>query len=343
MTEEKPSTVNPSGVKMRAGHPVQCEIVKAEPGGYAVKLLPSELEGFLPSPETLKLGQTVPAIFVCMNSSRALLSFAFMIGTTATVQEGLPTESETAFAVWADSHPRTYKLRRAIDVVLPAASADEVREYTVGDANLKDVFDEIEQNAFTGCIKSECESRKSRSAALIYKGRVVGCIYGTRTPSDPYQTEVALNMMMLDFRSEDTAIKIYPLPDQVVLPMSAMFLGFPAPVDNFLKGDEDALVQSVVEICDELVERKETGCITATLPKSQQLCLVYVHAGKCPGFFNVDFQRFSASLEELQQLIVEDIDARLELFLLPSEMTSPHVTFGYSLTGAYARKPEFRI
>lgn len=328
---------------MRAGVSVQCQILKAEPGGYTVKLIPSELEGFLPSPETLQLGQTVPAIFVCMNSNRALMSFAFMIGTTATVQEGLPTEEETAFAVWADSHPRTYKLRRAIDVVMPAASADEVREYVVGNTNLKVVFDELEKNAFTGCIKSECEEKPSRAAALIYRGRVVGCIYGTRSPSDPYPTEVALNMTMLDLGSQSTTLRIYPLPDQVVLPMSAMFLGFPAPVDDFLPGDEDALVQSIVETVDQLMERKETGCITVTLPKTKELCLVYVHAGKCPGFFNVDFQKFSTDLNPLQKLIEDDVDARLELFLLPSEMTSLHVTFGYSLTGAYARKPEFRI
>lgn len=341
MTEENQGGAGSTGVRMRAGQPMQCQVLKPEPGGYAVKLIPSELEGFLPSPETLKLGQTVPAIFVCMNSNRALMSFAFMIGTTATVQAGLPTESETAFAVWADSHPRTYKLRRAVDVIMPAAQPDEVKHYTVGSSNLTEIFAELEASQFTGCIKSDCEEKPSRAAALIYRGRVVGGIYGTRTPSEPYTAEVALNMMMLDLGSEGTTLKIYPLPDQVVLPMSAMFLGFPAPVDDFLS--DDALVQSVVEICNELVSRKETGCITVTLPKTEELCLVYVHAGKCPGYFNVDFQRFAVDLNQLDNLIAGDVDARLELFLLPPEMTSLHVSFGYSLTGAYERKPEFRI
>ena len=91
-----------------------CKVEGIEPGGYSAVIMgtvppsasgagKSHVRAFLPSSETLKIGQTVPATFVCMHNSRALMTFAYMMGTTEKIQKSTAPDDENTFAIWVDS------------------------------------------------------------------------------------------------------------------------------------------------------------------------------------------------------------------------------------------------
>ena len=307
---------------LRAGSSVKCRVCGPEPGGYLVKLVPSGIEGYLPCQEDVNEGQVVPATFVCMSKDHALMTFAFRIGTTERVQMGLPSEPETAFAVWADSHPRTYKLRRAIDIVMPPLSTTAISPLRSGDYDIAKLITDLEEGQLTGCVKMICDERLSRGALILFRGRAVGCIYGKKPMVEPYPIESAIQMLLLDSFLPETKLTIYDLPDEVVLSMSAMFLGVPVLEKDFAKKKE--LKSLIVPL------KKETAILTALA--NNEMCLAFLHEGEVFGSFHVDDQKFNDQGSAFDEVIEKAPDSKVEISILPSEMTTDKVLFGYGLS-----------
>lgn len=310
---------------LKAGSSVKCRVCAPRPGGYAVKLVPSGIEGYLPCQEDLNEGQVVPATFVCMNQDQALMTFAFRIGTTERVQMGLPSEPETAFAVWADSHPRTFKLRRAIDIVMPPLSSNEVAPLRSGDFDIAKLIVDLEEGGLTGCIKMICDERLSRGALLLFKGRAVGCIYGKKPMVEPYPIESAIQMLLLDSFLPDTNLTVYDLPDEIILSMSSMFLGVPV-----AEREGESAAELFETTLKSLKSKNETA--VATLTSQKEMSLAFIHEGERFGSFDVDLQKFYPQADVFDELIQKSPDSKVEMSILPPEMTTEKVLFGYGLS-----------
>ncbi len=302
-----------------------CRVGEPEPGGYSAVLLPSEIAAFIPSQGELTPGQTVPATFVCMSNERALMTFAYMLGTTERVQGGLPSEAETAFAVWADSYPRNFEVKRAIDMIMPHPDGRADLTMRGGDFNIENLMRDLEASKLTGCIKAESEVALSRSAALLYKGRAVGCVYGKKNHESKPDVEGTLRAMLADLQLEETQLLIYALPIEVVLCMSSLFFGIP--VDS---QDSVPLTRHFPKLVSRLVEREETACLAVGDSTGFEV-LGYIYRGEQFGSFSILDQRFETGLELLLEACSESDNSRSDAYLLPKEMTSPSVLFGYSL------------
>ena len=166
----------------KPGQGVICRIESIEPGGYGAVVVSGKLpppadsatdmpamKAFVPSTEPLEIGQTVPATFVCMHNNRALMTFAFMLGTTETIQLSTAPDEENAFSIWVDSYPSNQRVRRAIDLFMPSVSGKLLHELQCSNCDAKQLLSDLELANFTGCIKARSEEKKSRSAMVIIK------------------------------------------------------------------------------------------------------------------------------------------------------------------------------
>ncbi|HEY9682246.1 MAG TPA: hypothetical protein V6C89_16365 [Drouetiella sp.] len=308
----------------RPGQSILCRVEAPEAGGYLVTVMPSEIKGFLPSQDPLDIGKVVPATFVCMNGERALLTFAYMIGTTERVQLSTSSDSINAFSVWADSYPTNMKTRRAIDVVMPSIDGNQ-RTMTSNDHTLEELMQHIENTKFTGCLKAQNEERLSRSAALLFEGRVVGCIYGTKSPKpQPYTTETAMYLMISDLQTSGTDVQLYTLPEEVILSMSSLFLG--CPIEGLPESNTPTVA---IGLLKEFEKRGQTACLTLSTDGSGTISVSFVYAGKYIGSFLVEKQQFMPSVELPLQLPSEYDNARLDASFLPDEMISESIQYGY--------------
>ncbi|MBX9670054.1 MAG: hypothetical protein K2X93_20810 [Candidatus Obscuribacterales bacterium] len=315
-------------LQLKAGQSVLCRVDAPEPGGYAATILNFELGAFLPSREELNIGQTVPATFVCMTKDRALMTFAYMIGTTERVQFGLPSEEETAFAVWADSYPRNFRLRRAVDIIMPSLTGKLNHAVKCGDYDIRQLLTDIEASELTGCIKAESSELLSRSAALLYKGRVVGCIYGRKPQPQMQVLEQSLKAMLQDLMHKSTEMHVYELPEEVVISMSALFLGIPLGESDQEKAPPSSYIKSLL---DSLQTKRETACVMVSSQDRPSRCLGFLHEGHSYGSYSIVEQTFdSTSIQPLVSLVEDSVDAQINAFLLPKEMTSQSVVYGYS-------------
>jgi hypothetical protein len=326
-----------------------------EPGGYAVVIMQDNLPGFLPTEAKLKIGEEILAQFVCVHNNRILLSSRFSgtaapaprattTTTTTNWQEqfassgaggapAAPAEQDAAFGVWAQTTPRKFHLKRATDLILPPINGEPPNNFKMADYDIEWLITDLEGGMRTGCVKASSEERLSRSAMLLYRGRAVGCIYGCKTMTDTQPTETSLQMMMHDLELGETKVSIYDLPEEVTLSMSALFLGYP------VQRSDDLDARSYMDyLCGWFAEKGQTACLAFSLPSKAATCLGFIHKGQFVGSFYVEDQKFTSDKNYVYQLLAEDPQAGVEASILPPEMTSSAVRFGFSLSMSRKRQ-----
>ena len=344
-TPGMPATEDVSTVTthFKPGQGMICRIESIEPGGYGAvvvsgKLPPSAdssqpaLKAFVPSTEPLEIGQNVPATFVCMHNNRALMTFAFMLGTTETIQLSTASDEDNAFSIWVDSYPPNQRVRRAIDLFMPSISGKLLHEMECSSCDPKQLLSDLELANFTGCIKARSEEKKSRSAMVIYNGRVVGAIYGKKDAQEPYPVDRAYKMLGEDLLEPDTMLTVYELPEGVVLSMAALFLGVPIAKDAN-KGPADYLDHAIVS----MKLAGETGCITINETDGEaNLSILFVFEGMIVGCYKIREQAFNEDCSEVIKETKEKNNATIDAHILPVHLTSGAVSFGFKLTNTIA-------
>jgi hypothetical protein len=357
----------------KAGQNVVCKVGNPEPGGYAVLIPKDNLPGFLPTQANLKAGEEILAQFVCVHNNRILLSARFSTtamqnsnqrgpsvnweeqlsdiegpvsysgadfskpGAAATASAAAAAaqqaegEQDLAFQVWASNQIKTeqIRLRRAIDLILPALDGEVPREFKISDYDLEWLITDLEGGMRTCCVKTSNNDVLSRSAILLYRGRAVGCIYCSKSMPDPPPVEMSLQYALNDLNLPNTEVIMYDLPEGLTLSSSALFLGYP------VERSDDYDARSYMDyICNWFETKGQTACLALSFPNHNGHCFGYVYRGKFVGAFYVEEQVFSKEKDYVYQLLDQNENAQLAVSILPPEMTSSAVRFGYSLSMA---------
>ncbi len=235
----------------------------------------------------------------------------------------LPTSSDVATeddanAGGIDMSPveRNFHFKRATDL-LPPPVGNNYKIVQTGDKQSKLLVQEWVASELTGCVISSNNAHKTRSALLLYQGKAVGCIYTTKTMPLTQPTEDAIKLVVRDLEFPNSTVKIYPLHENTVLPMSALFLGYPI----FRTDDLDA-AEYVDYICGWLKNREQTACLAISLPQSFATCLCLIHQGSFTGALYVEDQELIRDQKFVMELLRNEPDANVEASILPPELTS---------------------
>lgn len=339
-----------------------CRIVGRATGGYKV-LIRSRIPGFFETSFEYKIGQELYLMFDHFDDHRAVLhecdesagkdfdpgvlGAAMAAGMKAA--SSCPTDlSDDATATTGDDAGKTFQscrgtdvareavvnfrrklhCRRATDLIMPPFENDKIKTMRIGDYDLQWLLGDLETGSKTGCLRASCESRLSRSAMLLYKGKSVGCIYGRKT--DPMQKplEISITLMLDDLESPDTVISIYDLPEQVVICMAAVFLGNPLE-----RNDKLTTREYMDHICERMAADKATAALAFSFSSVKHTCIGFIFEGEYIGAFSVDDQKFLQTIDHMHMLIDGDKEATLEVSVLPLELTTQEKQFGFSLSG----------
>jgi hypothetical protein len=358
----------------KAGQNVVCKVSHAEPGGYAVIIPKDNLPGFLPTQAHLKQNEEILAQFVCVHNNRILLSARFSgevqsgkmaqvrweeqlgeldspsgshpaatASSTSTdslsavsgpqpVAQVQQKEQELAFQIWADqAAPQTpvMHLKRAIDLILPPLQTEAVKQFNIADYDLEWLITDLEGGMRTCCVKLSNDDVPSRGAILLYRGRAVGCIYCSKLQPEPYRTEDDLQKALHDLSLANTTVAMYDLPESLVLSSSSLFLGYPVPRED----DYDARAY-MDYICEWFEGKGNTACLAFSFPSNNGHCFAYIHRGQFIGAFYVEEQVFTQDKDYVYKLLEKEPKTELNVSILPPEMTSSAVRFGFSLSMA---------
>ena len=228
---------------------------------------------------------------------------------------------------------RRFQLRRAIDLIMPPIDQESLSSMRIGDYDVEWLITQLEGGMKTGCVKAACESRLSRAAMLLYRGRAVGCIYGCKSDPTTKPTEESLQAMLSDLESPDTVVTIYDLPEEITLAMSSLFLGYPVE-----RHDDYSAKEYLDYICNWLGQKNGTATLAISLTEDRGTCLGYIYKGEFSGAFYVEDQAYRADRAFVDEMLGNDPRAALEVSILPPEMHASAVRFGFSLSMARTRK-----
>lgn len=321
----------------KPGQCLWCRIDSPEPGGYAITIVKSGVRGFLPSNTALDIGRVVPSTFVCMTGNRALFTFAFTLGTSARVQNSTAGDQENAFVIWTEAHADIVVFRRAVDIIMPPIGAPPIIT-KLNENSVKEIFSTVEETKFTGCIKIYCQSSFSRSALIFLNGRVVGTIYTAKDPADPGPIASEIKKMLEDISAPDVDanMEMYELPHHIVLSLSCLFLGYvdrPQPHINNLNYAENMLAH--------LSENRGIACFNLLNPKTDSpFALGFVADGNFRGIYIIDQKSFAEEKGFWLNILLSQMQLKLQTHILPAAMTTDAVRFGYSLSsGQFGSEP----
>ncbi|MBU6452534.1 MAG: hypothetical protein KGS72_12185 [Cyanobacteria bacterium REEB67] len=237
---------------------------------------------------------------------------------------------------WESPHTQVptkrFRLRRAIDLVMPPVDQDGLeglKTFKIADYDMEWLITDLEGGMRTGCIKATSEQKLSRSAALLYRGRAVGCIYGCKASPDAKPTEESLSAMLTDLEAPDAVVTLYDLPEDVTIAMSALFLGYSIDTNPDMSAREYSDF-----VMKWFAENGSTACLAVTVSQTKSTYLVFVHKGKFAGVFFVEEQQFTRDANEILSVFNTYPDAHIEASLLNAEMLNSGMRFGYSLTMA---------
>jgi len=215
-------------------------------------------------------------------------------------------------------------IRRSLDLIMPPMDG-ELKEVRMADTTLDSFIEELESSKKTGCLKASSDHHKSRAAAILYNGRVLGCLYSC-FKAEIQSTDPSLKLMLGDLAHSESIAWVYDLPENVVLSVSALFQGVPVP-----RSDEYDARTYMDKVIDLLGKKKDTACVAFNLPSSRSTCLTFVYKGDYIGAFYVKDQVFKEDIEFVHDLLKEEEHARAEACILPPEV-SDNEEFGFSLS-----------
>lgn len=186
----------------------------------------------------------------------------------------------------------------------------------------------LEGSQRTGCLKIESARTKSRSAVLLYKGRVVGCVYGRKNMVCQYLAQDAHKCAMSDLASPGNVVEAYELPEEIVLSASSLFCGQPIHLDAAAVG-EQVFEQAMATV----VRSQLPGCVVLTSQENETLCIFYIHNGQLLAVHSAkDGWLRSTKPDWLRQYVKELGFVRVLAAVIPVRATE-EAALGFSLSG----------
>lgn len=173
--------------------------------------------------------------------------------------------------------------RRAIGLVPSPREECPSREITESERfRYQQVLISVEGKESTCCFKVISPIRRSRAAVLVFRGRVLGCVYGRKDLEGQLFGKEAFRELMEDMASLESVVDTYVLSEQLALAGASLFHGsvFNQPSFYSPKATFD-------KVYNHLVSTQMPGCIvTRKSPSDQVVGFAYVFGGRLVGVYS---------------------------------------------------------
>ncbi len=185
----------------------------------------------------------------------------------------------------------------------------------------------LEANQKSGCLIIQSDKSKSRSGILIFRGRILGCMYGQKNLKNYLFENQAYERALRDLQGNKKTVDVYGLKDELVIAASSLFHGptFEEPDMPPTKFFDEVLAQ--------LVESNVPGCIVMTDKKDDSTYMVYIFAGKMVGIHCSVKGWLQPDLATVYKYLNKKPDQRIQACILPCQNVVEVNQYSFSLSG----------
>lgn len=219
--------------------------------------------------------------------------------------------------------------RRATSMIPLAATGTTHEIAQTGSVRFHQLLVSLEGNQRTGCLRIISPRNKSRSAILMYRGRVVGCLYGSRKLDYQCLQQDAHKFALAELATAGNILDAYELPEELVLAAASLFNGEILDIDQML-APQGSFEQALAAITDSRLP----GCIVVNSNSDEMVCMVYVFDGRIIGVFSAldgwvkpTYEAAVGYLSRAKQ------NAHVMASFMPIRDREHAMSFGFSLTG----------
>jgi hypothetical protein len=138
----------------------------------------------------------------------------------------------------------------------------------------------LEGNKRTGVVKVVNPKRRSRAAILMYRGRVLGCVYGRKGLDGQVIQGDAHNATLADLATTGNLVDAYQLSEDIVLAAASLFHGDVLEVPS--TGDAHARFDAAM---NQIMKTNKPGCVVVNSSDSEMKSMVYISKGQVMGVF----------------------------------------------------------
>jgi hypothetical protein len=140
----------------------------------------------------------------------------------------------------------------------------------------------IEAKQQTVCLRINSELSKSRSGILIFRGRVLGCVYRNRGLDQYLFGAAAYRNAISDLAGPERILEGYHLQEDLAIATASLFHGY------VLEVPEQAAVTEIFDLTyGYLEESRMPGCIVLSSADEQSVYMIYLFEGRTIGVYSV--------------------------------------------------------
>lgn len=217
--------------------------------------------------------------------------------------------------------------RRAINLV-PLPTVRETHEIAQSHRiRYHQLLVSIEAKQSTCCIRVISETSKSRAAILVFRGRVLGCLYGSKFEDQQLFGQEAHQRAMSELAKPDNIIDTYLLSEELVLAGGALFHGHQ--VDAFGSSPEQIFESAVTH----LMHSNAPGCVVINSADNEALCMVYIFKGHIIGVYSFSSGWVLSTYEAALEYVVDSPNAQVMASALAARNIKEVENMTFSLTG----------
>jgi len=190
----------------------------------------------------------------------------------------------------------------------------------------------LEAHQKSGCLVIQSDRNRSRSGILIFRGRILGCMYGQKNLKNYLFANNAYERALRDLQSNKKTVDVYGLTDEIVIASSALFHG-----PTFEEPDMPA-PKFFDEVLGQLVESNVPGCVVMTDKKDDACFMVYIFAGKIVGIHCSKKGWLQPDLATIYKHLNKHPNQRIQACILPCQNVVEVNQYSFSLSGLADRE-----
>lgn len=225
--------------------------------------------------------------------------------------------------------------RRAIGLMPRPTAETTSKILDCVNVNSRQTIISFEANELSGCLRMSSPRNKSRSASLFYRGRIIGCVYGSEYVPEQLFGAKAFEQLCADMTHHENSFDVYTLDHRVALAAGATFHG------NVQQNvtDYPTAEQRFRHEFEMLAASNQPGTIAIVSHDNLPACLVYVFDGEIVGAFAYQQGWLPSDLQTTLALLRSDPKAQILVSKLPINDETEARTLTFSPTGLSERNP----
>lgn len=277
-------------------------------GGFDVQVVGMNVAGRLKTNRSFTQFSNVEVVFKEWSSSGKPV-FVLSENESVDFLEGQPVLKQLDPKIHYDTK---LKFKRESDI-LPLPVQALIERIDFEEININKFLKLLNDEAFTGFITFSSIQLLSRGFFLMHKGLCVGCHFSSASNKLEYPTEDAIKLMLDAFVAEDAVVQKCPRDEEIVVALSAAYMGKLNPWEY-----DTANAESLLKLFDWFkFGNDKTGLIL--IASDLGSCFAYFYNREFIGCFQTETQSFTTDEKDVFVFLSDSVGASIQHFILPME------------------------